>query len=226
MARALKGLEDAIEMCIVDSHYHYEGPQQLIAFTTSDKVTGCSPDPIMNATYLRDLYHRACPQFAGLCSVPMLWDRTTGEIVNNESLDLMKIFNAEFNELAKYPQVDLFPGGKEVAIDEWCNCAIQEFMVLPKEAGQAETQEECILSSLMTEGVDEAKANLCKDALMNLDEHLSRRKFILDGITTAADIAVFNCVIRYFNALLMDYIIPSIDMILSMLYSSVSIMFM
>ncbi len=43
------------------------------------------------------------------CSVPVLWDKKEGTIVNNESSEIMRIFNSEFNHLAKNPDLDLFP---------------------------------------------------------------------------------------------------------------------
>lgn len=93
---------------------------------------GCIPDPVMGAKHLRDLYEsasasagerapcwrctRPCSSTAGLSplpgkyTVPVLWDRKLGTIVNNESSEIMRIFNSQFNHLADNPDLDLYPG--------------------------------------------------------------------------------------------------------------------
>jgi hypothetical protein len=43
--------------------------------------------------------------------VPVLWDSKHRTIVNNESSDILRIFNSAFNALAKHPEVDLYPEG-------------------------------------------------------------------------------------------------------------------
>jgi len=50
--------------------------------------------------------------------VPVLWDKKEGVIVNNESLEILRMFNASFNNLAKNPELDLYPEALRAKIDE------------------------------------------------------------------------------------------------------------
>jgi hypothetical protein len=55
---------------------------------------------------------------AGKYSVPVLWDKKEGVIVNNESSDILHMFNASFNNIAKNPGLDLYPEPLMAKIDE------------------------------------------------------------------------------------------------------------
>ena len=69
-----------------------------------------------------DLQGKMAPFFAGKYSVPVLWDKKTSTIVNNESAEIVRIFNAAFDEYAKNPQLDLYPAALQKDIDsvnEW-----------------------------------------------------------------------------------------------------------
>lgn len=54
----------------------------------------------------------------GKYSVPVLWDKKHNTIVNNESSDILRIFNSSFNELAQNPSLDLYPEPLRSKIDE------------------------------------------------------------------------------------------------------------
>jgi glutathionyl-hydroquinone reductase len=59
---------------------------------------------------------------AGKYTVPVFWDKKTGTIVNNESSEILRFLNAEFQDLAKNPELDLYP--KELrqdidAVNDW-----------------------------------------------------------------------------------------------------------
>jgi glutathionyl-hydroquinone reductase len=104
MARKLKGLEEVITLSIVDPELTDEGWR-------------FSPgaDPVGGAGYMHDLYRKADPQVNGRATVPVLWDKATATIVNNESADILRIFNAGFGTLAKGP--DLHPAALADEID-------------------------------------------------------------------------------------------------------------
>ena len=50
--------------------------------------------------------------------MPVLWDKQRRTIVNNESSEIMRMFNSEFNHLAQNPQLDLYPQELRAQIDE------------------------------------------------------------------------------------------------------------
>src|SRR3954463_11753934 len=76
IARRLKGLEDAIGLAAVDPVRDERG----WAFTGDAYV-----DEVNGFGLLSEAYHATDPRFDGRYSVPVLWDKLTGRIVNNES---------------------------------------------------------------------------------------------------------------------------------------------
>lgn len=50
--------------------------------------------------------------------MPVLWDKKEGTIVNNESSEILRMFNSRFNALATNPELDLYPEHLRGAIDE------------------------------------------------------------------------------------------------------------
>ena len=66
------------------------------------------PTRVNGATYLHEIYTRADPHFTGRATVPVLWDKQRGTIVNNESADILRMFNSGFGALAD-DAVDLYP---------------------------------------------------------------------------------------------------------------------
>lgn len=114
-----------------------------LQFTTDGHVKGCTPDPVMNAKYLRELYLQACSSYSGVFSVPMLWDKKLGTIVCNESEDLMRMMNSELNDFARNPGLDLYPVDLREQVDDWNTKTMGQLMKMPKSAGDALTQQEC-----------------------------------------------------------------------------------
>lgn len=104
MARKIKGLEEVIPLSIVEPELTDEGWR-----------FAPGADPVMGATYMHDLYRKADPQVNGRATVPVLWDKATGTIVNNESADILRILNTGFGPLAKGP--DLYPAALAPEID-------------------------------------------------------------------------------------------------------------
>ena len=94
MMRKLKGLEDAISLSIVkrkagEVGWHF--------------IEDC-PDPNGGRQSLREVYLETAKDFAGTVSVPVLYDKVTKKIVNNESSEIIRIFNKEFNAFASTPE--------------------------------------------------------------------------------------------------------------------------
>src|ERR1700692_4108954 len=88
--RKLKGLEEAINLSVVNW------------FMTDDGWTfapgrGVIPDPLHDAKFLREIYVASKPDYTGRVSVPVLWDKETGQIVSNESADIVRMFNSAFD---------------------------------------------------------------------------------------------------------------------------------
>lgn len=98
----LKGLENAIGLSIVDPVISEQGWQ-------FSSAPGCIRDPLYNVEYLWQLYVKAEPTYTGRVTVPVLWDKQTQTIVNNESSHIIRMLNSEFDAFATRPDLDFYP---------------------------------------------------------------------------------------------------------------------
>lgn len=108
IARKLKQLEDAISVSIVNPRLDDEG-------WVFGGYPGTGPDGINGARHLHEIYTRADPLYTGRATVPVLWDKQLSTIVNNESADIVRMFNSGFGDLASGP--DLYPAPLRAEID-------------------------------------------------------------------------------------------------------------
>ncbi len=76
---------------------------------------GVVPDPL-GATFLHEIYRRADPRYSGRVTVPILWDKQAGTIVNNESSEIIRIFGSAFDSIGATAG-DLYPETLREEID-------------------------------------------------------------------------------------------------------------
>src|SRR5271170_6215415 len=100
--RKLKGLEELVGVSVVNWFMGDDG----WAFAPG---RGVVPDPIRYAKFVREIYVASKPDYTGRVSVPVLWDKETGQIVSNESADIIRMFNSAFDGVGAaagdyYPQ--------------------------------------------------------------------------------------------------------------------------
>lgn len=88
--RKLKHLEDVISVSVVEPVMSRQG------WAFSDPL----PDHLNGFSYLHQVYTKAQPQYSGRVSVPVLWDKQRKTIVNNESAEIIRMLNSEFDEYA------------------------------------------------------------------------------------------------------------------------------
>lgn len=109
MARTLKGLENIVSLSIVEPELSEEGwgygPQ------TRQNIPELSTH-----SHLHQLYTLADPNCSGRVTVPVLWDKKRQRIVNNESAEIMRMFDVSFGELADQA-FDLYPQHLQSSID-------------------------------------------------------------------------------------------------------------
>ncbi|HUH76703.1 MAG TPA: glutathione S-transferase family protein [Devosia sp.] len=108
MARKLKGLEQTISVSVVNPRLGDQG----WAF---GGYPGTEPDDINGAAFMHEIYTKADPHYTGRATVPVLWDKQRGTIVNNESADIVRMLNTGFGDLASGP--DLYPEALRAEID-------------------------------------------------------------------------------------------------------------
>lgn len=109
IARKLKKLEDVISVSVVEPALSDEGWR----FGT---YPGADTDTVNGATFMHEIYTKADPHYTGRATVPVLWDKQRGTIVNNESADILRILNSGFGALAD-DSVDLYPEALRGEID-------------------------------------------------------------------------------------------------------------
>jgi putative glutathione S-transferase len=103
IARRLKGLEAVVGLSVVEPELGAEGWRFA------------EPDPVTGAGHIHQLYTRADPHYTGRATVPVLWDKQLGTSVNNESADILAMFDSGFGALASGP--DLRPKALLPAIE-------------------------------------------------------------------------------------------------------------
>ena len=116
ITRKLKGLENCISVNVV--HYHM-GPKGW-SFST-EGAPGATGDTLYGSEYLREIYFKAKEDYDGRFSVPVLWDKKTKTIVNNESAEIIRMLNSEFNEFSATEEqrsLDIYPASLREEIDQ------------------------------------------------------------------------------------------------------------
>jgi len=98
IARVLKRLEHVVAVSVLDPVMSPQG----WAFSPAH------PDHINGFTYLHQLYTTSNPKYSGRVSVPVLWDAASRKIVNNESSEIVRMFNSAFSAFGDH-SVDLYP---------------------------------------------------------------------------------------------------------------------
>lgn len=109
IGRKLKKLEDVISVSIVEPALSDEG-WKFGDYPGSDR------DGLNGFAYLHEAYTSADPHYTGRATVPVLWDKKTKTIVNNESADILRMLNSGFGDLADNG-IDLYPEDLRDAID-------------------------------------------------------------------------------------------------------------
>jgi putative glutathione S-transferase len=176
--RKLKGLEDHVSVSVVN-------PLMLDQGWSFDPGDGVVPDPVSNVRYLREVYTAAKPDYSGRVTVPVLWDKATSSIVNNESSEIIRIFDRESDEVgASGPR--FCPPELEADID-----AVNEFVYSAinngvYKCGFATTQE----------AYDEAVKALFA-ALDQIDLRLSGSRYLVGETLTEADWRIFPTLLRF-----------------------------
>jgi putative glutathione S-transferase len=177
--RALKGLEKAITLSVVDP---YMGPEGW-RFT---ERRGCTSDSANGAAFLRDIYLKAKSDYTGRVTVPVLWDRLTETIVNNESSEIVRMLNCAFDAFALCGLPDLYPQGLRPQIDRWNAMIYSAVNNGVYRAGFATAQDKY-----------EAAARELFAALDTLERHLGRHRYLCGSAITEADWRLFTTLVRF-----------------------------
>lgn len=178
IVRALKGLEDVLPVSVV----HWLMRDNGWTFADGD---GVIDDPVLGADYLYQLYQRADARFNGRVTVPVIWDRETGRIVNNESSEIIRMLNSAFDGLGAAAG-DFYPVELREEIDTVNQRVYDTLNNGVYKSGFATTQE----------AYEEAVVPLF-ETMDWLEERLGRQRWLVGDRFTEADIRLFTTLVRF-----------------------------
>ena len=191
ITRRLKGLEDVVDCFVVHpllrpGGWRFAKAEGKPEFDDNDPCA--SIDTLNGCQRMAELYEKADPDYHGNITVPVLWDKKEETIVNNESSEIIRMLNSEFNHLASESgkALDLYPAELASRIDEinaWVYPAINNGVY---KCGFAKSQE----------AYSEAFQKLFT-AMDRVEEILSKTRFLTGDKLTEADIRLFTTLVRF-----------------------------
>jgi putative glutathione S-transferase len=185
--RKLKGLEEVIGMTIVDPIRDEEGwafrdPNGKIPPGAEFEST----DPVNGFHFLSEAYEASDPNYKARITVPVLWDKQTKEIVNNSEDDICRMFNDRFNDFARNKDVDFFPKEIEAQHAKFCSFLHDNVNNGVYRAGFATRQRPY-----------EIACRKLFEALDQLEERLSKNRYLFGNRIVEADWRLFCTLIRF-----------------------------
>ena len=173
--RRLKGLEQAISVSVVEPVMSSEG------WAFSEDL----PDHVSGFSHLHRVYAARDPKYSGRVTVPILWDKQTRTIVNNESAEIIRFLNSEFEDLSRGTP-DYYPPALRGEIDVLNDFVYERINNGVYRCGFAGTQD-----------AYEAAVRRLFDALDTLEARLSRSRYLMGSALTEADWRLFTTLIRF-----------------------------
>ncbi|MBD21088.1 MAG: glutathione-dependent reductase [Rhodospirillaceae bacterium] len=177
IVRRLKGLEDIVSVSLSDL-------PKIRSWAYSDGI-GKGLDPVDGVFELHQAYRAANSNYTGRVTVPTLWDKKNWTIVNNESSDIVRMLNAEFNEWGDN-SIDLYPFRLRSEIDQYNERIYETLNNGVYRCGFAKSQE----------AYEEAYVKLF-ETLEWLEEFLANRRYLCGEIITEADWRLYTTLIRF-----------------------------
>jgi putative glutathione S-transferase len=178
--RNLKGLQNVMSVAIAGPVIGEYGWEYASPVNAGDRV-----GPI---SFQHQLYTASDSDYTGKVSVPVLWDRREGRIVNNESSDIIRMMNTAFDAITGN-RLDFYPEPLRAEIDRWNALIYDTVNNGVYKAGFAKSQ------AAYEEAVTALFATLGK-----LENHLDSNRYIAGEYLTEADIRLFVTLIRFDSA--------------------------
>jgi glutathionyl-hydroquinone reductase len=176
--RKLKGLEEIVSLSVVEPLYGPHGWR----FGTG---AGTIPDSVNGAHELMEIYLRADPKYTGRVSVPVLWDKERRTIVNNESAEIIRMFNGAFGRFTNV-RTDYYPQALREEIDRVNTLVYENVNNGVYRTGFATTQD----------AYEEAFRSVFA-ALDELEARLARQRYLAGREITEADWRLFPTLVRF-----------------------------
>ena len=179
ITRKLKNLEDLISVDVVH-------PDMLEhSWTFRKDFAGATGDSLYHKDYLYEIYQTHDSSVTTKVTVPVLWDKKTKTIVNNESSEIIRIFNKSFNDFGAN-SVDIRPKELESEIDE-----INELTYGPINNGVYKT------GFAKKQSAYEEAFTALFSALDTVEKILEKQNYLVGGQLTEADIRLVTTLLRF-----------------------------
>lgn len=167
--RALKRLEDHIDISVVHPDMLGDG------WTFDTDFPGATGDRLFGMDFARDIYIKADPHASGRVTVPILWDKQRGTIVNNESSEIIRMFNAAFDGITGDEQ-DFWPEDLRAEIEPVNERIYETLNNGVYRSGFASTQKAYV-----------AAVGALSDTMVWLEDWLSSNRYLMGDRVTEAD---------------------------------------
>jgi putative glutathione S-transferase len=179
--RTLKKLDGIISVA-----YAIPGmKQQGWTFEANPAFPDCTPDTVNGFRYLHEAYTATERTYTGKCTVPALWDKKTRRIVNNESSEIIRMFNSEFNAITG-DKTDFYPPALRAEIDAVNERVYHNVNNGVYRCGFAKTQ-----------AAYEAAYDALFETLDWLEARLARQRYLVGNQITEADWRLFPTLVRF-----------------------------
>lgn len=178
IVRKLKGLEAHISVSVVS-------PDMLENGWEFGEYEAATQDHLFGFDYMHQVYTKDTPDLTSRVTVPVLFDKQTQKIVNNESSEIIRIFNTAFNDLTGNT-LDLYPESLRNDIDKINDFIYPNINNGVYRAGFATTQQ----------AYDKAVHDLF-DALDEIEARLSKQRYLVGSQLTEADWRLFTTLVRF-----------------------------
>jgi putative glutathione S-transferase len=173
--RNLKGLNDIVSLSFTEPA---AGPQGW--------TFGEHAESILGAQHIHHVYAKADSNFTGRATVPVLWDFKEQTIVNNESADIIRMFNSVFDALDGVTQSDYYPTQHQAEIEQLNELIYDNVNNGVYRCGFAQSQ-----------SAYEAAFDNLFSTLDMLDERLASNRFLCGDDITEADWRLFATLVRF-----------------------------
>ena len=181
--RKLKRLEPIVSVSVVDPYMGENG--WAFSAPNGSLTAGSTRDDLFGARYLHEIYVRAKSSYTGRVTVPVLWDKRQGTIVNNESSEIIRMLNEAFDEWGD-GSVDFYPRDLRAEIDRINDVVYTNVNNGVYRCGFATTQE----------AYEEAFDTLFA-TLDDLEARLSKSRYLAGAGLTEADWRLFTTLVRF-----------------------------
>jgi len=182
--RKLKGLEELISVSVVHPDMHSQG-WSFEHDENSAKLYGTTGDTLADSTYLSEKYFANQTDYQGNITVPLLWDKQQNRIVNNESSEIIRMFNQAFNGITGN-DLDFYPSELQAQIDEINELVYHKINNGVYKSGFATTQ-----------GAYEKNVTGLFDALKVNEDILSKQRYLVGDQLTEADWRLWTTLVRF-----------------------------